>query len=287
MKLLLIDSYIHDKNKNALCKYENLQLTAVSPDNLDNINLNNFDCVYSPSMPINVNKYPNTKFIFGPHFSVFPVTQQMNIIRGKNSVYIQPSEWVVKLWETNPVCSNIKLRHLPFGVDTDKFNDIKPISDRDRVFIYYKSRNPDELKLLCNFLKNRNVSYVIFSYNNRYNEDDYIKYLQNSRYGIWLGRHESQGFALEEALSCNVPLLVWDVKSMNQEYGQSYDNIPGTAIPYWDSRCGESFYTINELENSFNIFVSNLDSYKPREYVMENLSFKKCDEQLTDLINSI
>jgi hypothetical protein len=74
---------------------------------------------------------------------------------------------------------------------------------------------------------------------------------------------------------------------MNQEYGYAYDDIPGTAIPYWDSRCGESFYTINELENSFNIFLSKLESYKPREYVIENLSFKKCDEKLTDLINSI
>ena len=52
----------------------------------------------------------------------------------------------------------------------------------------------------------------------------FFNYLQNSKYGIWLDAHESQGFALQEALSCNVPLLVWNISSMNQEYNSTYNN---------------------------------------------------------------
>ena len=56
----------------------------------------------------------------------------------------------------------------------------------------------------------------------------------------------------------NIPLLVWDVKSMNQEEGYNYPDIPCTTIPYWDETCGEYFYEANELENKYNVFINNL-----------------------------
>ena len=73
---------------------------------------------------------------------------------------------------------------------------------------------------------------------------------------------------------------------MKQEYKSSYPNIYATTIPYWDERCGEFFYNFNELENTFNRFVSKIETYKPREYILENLSIKKCEEKLNDLINN-
>jgi glycosyltransferase involved in cell wall biosynthesis len=255
----------------------------INHTNLDSIDLLEFDVVYSPSQPIDVSKYPNTKFLFGPHFSVFPEKNQMDIIRGKNVVYIQPSDWVVKLWKGFSICQNVKIESLPFGVDTERFKDINPILERDKVFIYFKRRTPNELHFLENFLNSKNISYHIFSYINSYDDN----YLQNSKYGIWLDAHESQGFALEEALSCNVPLLVWNVNSMNQEHGSNYNNIPATTIPYWDERCGEYFYNINEVENIFNLFITKLESYRPREYILEIISIEKCEEKFINIVNDI
>ena len=108
--------------------------------------------------------------------------------------------------------------------------------------------------------------------------------LQNAKYAIWVDAHESQGFAIQEALSCNVPLLVWNTKTMNQEYGSKYSNIHCTTIPYWDQRCGEFFYNINELDETFNLFISKLEIYKPREYILEELSVEKCSERFLELI---
>ena len=65
-------------------------------------------------------------------------------------------------------------------------------------------------------LKNKNIKFEVFDYLNKYPEKKYLKYLQKAKYGIILDAHESQGFAIEEALSCNVPLLVWNVKHMSQ-----------------------------------------------------------------------
>jgi hypothetical protein len=88
-------------------------------------------------------------------------------------------------------------------------------------------------------------------------------------------------------LSCNVPLLVWNVTSLNQEHGSNYPNAPATTIPYWDERCGEYFTDIHQLETTFNKFITNLSEYKPREYILENISIEKCEEKFKNIVNSI
>lgn len=286
MKVLFINLGMHNKNLNALVKY-NIEITHIYNINLEGIDLSKYDVVYSPSQPINVCNYPNTKFIFGPHFSVFPNEYQMQIIQGKNSVYIQPSEWVKNLWYSFSFCKEINIKSLPFGVDTVSFNEIKPITERSQVFIYFKRRLQIELDVIYRFLCNNGYQPVIFDYVKRYNETDYINCLHNAKFGIWLDAHESQGFALQEALACNVPLLVWSVTALNQEAGSNYPEIPAKTNPYWDSRCGESFTNIKEISENFNTFIQNINTYKPREFILENLSIEKCSEQFINLANNM
>ena len=288
VKILYISAGMHFKNHNALINYKSIDFYI--SDNIkiiNSIDLSQFDCVYIPCYPIDINKYPNTKFIFGPHFSVFPENNHMHLItRSSNKViYIQPSEWAANVWKDNPLCRNLIVESLPFGVETRKFIPTKSIHDRKNVFIYYKSRHPKELESLKNFLQNHNIDARIFSYTSKYSEEEFIRYLQDSKFGIWLGRHESQGFALEETLSCNVPLLVWNVTSMNQEYGYNYEDISATSIPYWDNRCGEYFHKLNELSNTYTRFIANLMNYNPREYILENLSMEVCEKKFINLIN--
>ena len=285
MKILYIHDWMHHKNHNSLMNYKNINLHIIKDAKLiNNIDLTQFDCVYSPTTPINVNKFPNIKFIFGPHFSVFPEKRHIDIITGNNVIYIQPSDWVRDFWQESPTCKNIKVASLPFGVDTDKFNEMLSFEKRTSVFLYYKSRSPADLTFMLNFLEKFNINVRVFNCNARYKEEDYINYLHNSRFGIWLDAHESQGFALEEALSCNVPLFVWNITSLSQEYGSNYQDIPATSIPYWDNRCGESFTTTSEIEDKFQKFMDNLTSYKPREYILENLSMNVCENKLINII---
>ena len=249
--------------------------------------LSQFDCVYSSSQSIDVKKYPNIKFIFGPHFSVSPDPRVMDIIKNDNSVYMILSDWVLNFWKNDPNYNNMKLIPLPFGVDTEKFKNIYPISQRNQVFIYFKKRHPQLLNIIESFLTSKNIYYLIFNYDEGYDENLYIHYLKNSKYGIWIGCSESQGFGLQEALSSDVPLFVWNVKSLNELYNQNCPDIPATSIPYWDERCGEYFYNVDELDEKFNLFLSKIDSYKPREYVLENLSMEVCEQKLINLIKNM
>ena len=128
MKILFIKSGIHHKNLHFILNCKQITFHIIDNVNeIQNLDLSEFDVVYSPCQPIDVSKYPNTKFIFGPHFSVFPHQHQMNMIKGKNSIYIQPSEWVRQLWINSPYCADIKINPFSFGVDTYKFNEIKYI----------------------------------------------------------------------------------------------------------------------------------------------------------------
>ena len=178
---------------------------------------------------------------------------------------------------------------LPFGVDTERFTETKPISERSRVFVYCKNRSPVDYDMVFDFLKHYGIEYTVFNYRTRYEEDEYLACLKDAKYGIWIDGHESQGFALQEALSCNIPLLVWNVRSMNQEHGQSYPDIPATSIPYWDARCGEYFYDFPQIDVCFKEFVKNVErnKYRPREYVVENLSIDVCERRFIDVVNMI
>jgi hypothetical protein len=287
MKLLILSGSLHHKNKIGLemilNHIDNTVLTEISWNNRENID--SYDIIYSSSEPIDTSKYPDKKFIFGPHFSVFP-TQKLKQINNvhKNSIYIQPSEWVVELWKNMHASIYLPIKQLPFPVDIFKFSPIDNI-ERSKVFIYFKRRKPDELEFIKNELMKRNIEYRIFDYVKRYDEIEYIKYLQESKFGIILDAHESQGFAIEEALSCNVPLLVWNTKYMSQEHGANYPDIPCTTIPYWDERCGEYFYESHEFEKKFDTFINKLERYEPRKYIEENLSIEKCSEKFLDLLN--
>jgi len=284
MKILLYKNEgSHHKNNNALQKYKNIDFFTINSIN-DVDNLNEYDCLISLCEPINVVNYPNLLFIFGPHFSVFP-DDKLNMIKGKNSYYNNLSDWVLNLWSSYQITNRINLITLPFGVETDKFTEIKPITERNKVFLYYKHRENNELNFLTQFLNSKNIEYHIFSYDGRYNESDYLHYLQESKYGIILDAHESQGFAIQESLSCNVPLFVWNVSSFNQETGTNYPDFPATTIPYWDERCGEFFYNTNEIEDKFQLFLSKLETYNPRQYILETLSMEVCERRLIDFIN--
>lgn len=282
---LLIDIWFHSKNKEGLIemlKYLNYEYKIGT---IDDIKDDKWKVIYNPAEPMDISEYPNKLWLFGPHFSVFPDEKIYKInYKLNNLYYVQPSQWVIDIYGKD---LNINMKVLNFPVNMNKFTEIKPISERNQIIIYYKSRKLEELKFIIDSLSLMNITnFRIFSYNHKYTEEDFLNYIQNCKYGIIIGRHESQGFAIEEMLSCNVPLLVWNVKYMSQEVGSNYPDYKATSIPYWDERCGEYFYNVEEFNDKFKLFINNLDKYKPREFIKETLSVEKCSERLQEIIVS-
>lgn len=282
MKATIIGNY-HHKNLEFLNWFINKNFEHVN-------NINEADIIFSGNQFIDIENYPDKKFIFGPHFSVFPnkIVKRFNNSH-KNGIYIQPSQPSVNTWQKEFSFNSLPMKAMAFGVNTNKFKQLNNIK-KDNIFLYYKDRDPNELVLLKKFLQDQNINYKFFSYMERYTEQDFLSYIQSCKYGIWLGCHESQGFALEESLSCDVPLLVWTVKLRIQQYSMRdvYKNVksPVTSIPYWDNNCGEYFEEENELEETFSKFINNLEKYEPRKFVIENISMEACEKNFLNLIHN-
>ena len=221
------------------------------------------------------------RFIFGPHLSIFPDSKLQQINNKNNSIYIQPSPWARDVWINKGAEKYLPIKSFPFPVETEKFKPTLNKSERKNVFIMFKHRKPEELQFVEKYLKDRSIEFRCFRYNG-YKEDDYVNYLQTCKYGIWIGRHESQGFALEEALSCNVPLLVWSVTNMRQQHGWTgCPDVPGTTIAFWDERCGEYFENKEDFETTYEKFLKQVDNYNPREFIEKTVSVKQCAENFT------
>ena len=283
--LLILNHDYHHKNKKGMemiCEFLNYEIIYGSITDIRFA-----DIVYCPSRPHNASKWPDKKFIFGPHHSIFPEERLLKQINNaNNSVYIQPSPWARDVWINRGAEKYLPIKSFPFPVEIDMFKPTKEKSEKTDVFVMFKHRHPDEMKYIENYMKSKNIPFRSFRYG-AYKQEDYLHYLQTCKYGIWLGRHESQGFALEEALSCDIPLLVWSVTNMRQQHGWSgCPDVPGTTIAFWDERCGEYFEKQEDFEKTYELFLQKLDTYRPREFIENTVSVKQCAENLVHLFET-
>jgi len=168
-------------------------------------------------------------------------------------------------------------------------NEDEPKAKKEALtaFVYYKRRDPRQLEYICSILTARQISYVILKYG-EYTEDYYIDILRKVKYGIWLGSYENQGFALEEALSMNIPLLVWSTRLMKEEFPPcpEYENVKTTmtSIPYWSNSCGDFFYEKSEFVGKLDHFLSRIESFSPRRFIVDHLSLLPIMKNLDDII---
>ena len=51
--------------------------------------------------------------------------------------------------------------------------------------------------------------------------------------------------------------------------------------------CKIKEFSPDYLEEKFKSFVSKLDQYKPRDFIIENLSIEKCEDKLLEVIDKI
>ncbi len=285
MKILFIPNAHGKILKNMRLGFEKIGANVIYKNNPTDQDIRSSELVYSAMNSLPIQNYPCTLFIFGPNFCVFPEPKVVFNNVHKNAIYIQPSAWAVQVWRDLKYDS-LPLYAYPVGVDTELFKPTQNISKRDCVFIYVKRRRTEELQLLQKHFPDAKI----FTYGG-YSESDYLAFLQKAKFGVWLAAHESEGFALLEALSCNVPLLVWSVTKMSQEIGhpERYNTIktPVTTVPYWESRCGEVFHDSQELNNVKERFLENTANYKPREYILENLTVEKAAENFMALAKNI
>jgi hypothetical protein len=51
--------------------------------------------------------------------------------------------------------------------------------------------------------------------------------------------------------------------------------IPASSVPFFSTECGDRFADLSQLEQALDRFLINMSSYKPRKYVLDNLSWQQ------------
>tara|TARA_B100000963_G_scaffold359941_1_gene388855 strand:- start:889 stop:1749 length:861 start_codon:yes stop_codon:yes gene_type:complete len=190
---------------------------------------------------------------------------------------IAPSQWVKDKFEDKFNLPSDKVAVWPVGIQS--FNNVRNIEFD--CLIYHKSRTLNELNQVKNFLEEKNLSYHLLKYGS-YDEQQFRDLANRAKFAFIIDDTESQGIAIQEMMSLGVPLFVWDVKEWTY-MGEKY-TVPATSVPYWDERCGEKFYTIQEMGETFDKFYARINDYDPKAYVKENLSFESSVKTLLDIL---
>jgi len=216
--------------------------------------------------------------IIGPQVWMFDGYGQF-LIENQNyyKKIIAPSEWVKNKFITKFNLPEDKLAVWPVGIE--EFDNIRePNYD---CLIYFKRRDQSELDAVKKFLNSNGLSYRMVEYGT-YGEDGFKQLVNSAKFCFLINGTESQGIAVQEIMSMGVPIIAWDIKEWLDQ-GESY-RVPATSIPYWDERCGEVFFNIDDLEVTFSKFYATLDQYDPKAFIKDNLSFECSVKTLLDIL---
>ena len=216
--------------------------------------------------------------IIGPQVWMFDGYGQF-LIENQNyyKKIIAPSEWVKNKFITKFNLPEDKLSVWPVGIE-EFDNNREPNYD---CLIYFKRRDQSELDTVKKFLVNNGLSYRMVEYGT-YGEDGFKQLVNSAKFCFLINGTESQGIAVQEIMSMGVPIIAWDIKEWLDQ-GEAY-RVPATSIPYWDERCGEVFFNIDDLEVTFSKFYATLDQYNPKAFIKDNLSFECSVKILLDIL---
>lgn len=297
MKFYICFPGAHHKNVESIRK----MLTKQNVDFVERSDLNDlndsYDVVMSSSSFFPPESFPQKcKVIFGPQFFVFPDNPshplRTHIYNPEKFYYNTLSDWNQITHKNFWNDSTMNIVPIPFGIDTDSILPLNDIEKRNKVLIYFKHRHPNDLHyILNNIPKDENI--ILFNYGS-YSDIDYKKALQETKFVIWIGSHESQGFAFQECMAMNIPILLWDVKSMYDEFMggrhsfQEYKNrgyeLKATTANVWSEKCGIKFQDKEDFIKSFEIMNKDWTSFNPRKDIEENVSLDRAYHNLLKTI---
>lgn len=220
------------------------------------------------------------KLFAGPNLVVR--SNEFNNILGSKEidVCIVPSQWVKKAYlEDLPVLKN-RIAVWAAGVD-EKYWSQRSAGDNSRkVLVYWKTERQSFVEEVEHILKKNSWSPVRIIYNS-YKQENFKKNLSECKFAVFVSRSESQGIALLEAWAMDIPTLVWDPGQLCAR-GKVYNQV--SSCPYLNNKLGLRWKTIEEFENMVVQFLTGFYKFRPRKWILENMTDKISARKLLSII---
>lgn len=204
-----------------------------------------------------------------------------------------PGEWMRKMFES---AYGNKVLAWPTGIDTEFWSPEKVAGTKKYDFLIYdkirwkhEKYQADLIDPIKKILAAHALSYHVITYG-YYDHSEMVEKLKSSKAALFLCEHETQGFAYQQILSTNTPILAWDRGGFWQDpyyYPVKVKYQPVSSVPYWDERCGVKFNGVENFEERLKDFTAKLESFNPRAYILENLTLEKCAEHYVKIFNEV
>lgn len=206
--------------------------------------------------------------------------------------FLVPGEWMRKMCV--PYYGD-KVLAWPAGIDTHYWSP-EPATEKITDFLIYDKRRwaekQDEdvlLNTITQCLDGKHLNYQFITYGS-YTQPELKSKLDRAKAVIFLCTHETQGQAYQQMLSTNTPILAWDRGGYWQDpayYPHRVKYQPVSSVPYWDERCGLKFADLAEFPAQLDAFMVQLDSFEPRQYILEHLTLEKSAEMYCAIVEQL
>ncbi len=205
--------------------------------------------------------------------------------------FLVPGEWMRQMCQ--PYYGD-KVIAWPVGIDTvswQAFNNGKNIDFLiyDKIRWQYQKQGSALIGPLINLLDEKKLTHQFIKYGG-YTHEELLSKLKVSKAVIFLCEHETQGLAYQQILATNTPVLAWDRGGYWQDPYYYPDKVvygPVSSVPYWDERCGMKFKSADDFNDQLMRFLTRIQEFKPREYIMENLTLEKCAEKYLKIYQEV
>ena len=220
----------------------------------------------------------------GPVNALFPDDSDGIIQLPEIDVLIVPSEWTINLYHDAPALPP-KCRICPCGVDERTWAPSGRTKDRTAV-VYWKSgdeRFCEDVEAMVRRsgleplrVRSRHGEHNIFT------PETLRAMLDRSVLAVFLSTFETQGIALAEAWSMNVPTVVWDPQGDAEWRGRHFKS--DSSAPYLTPATGIATRDGAGIEPAIRQALATLGGFRPREWVLENMTDAICSRTLYELI---
>jgi hypothetical protein len=202
----------------------------------------------------------------GPNLVVGPLEQGGLLTAPEIDRCIVPSQWVADFYAKEAPSLASRLKIWPAGIDTRRWAASGKARAHFLVYNKYQDAMAQEIQsqLALRGLPSKTIIY------GDYTQSEYKSLLDSAIALVWLSRSESQGLALMEAMSMNVPVLAWNCgtwSNFSHELGREFAG-PASSAPWFDERCGVRFSGMADFPEALADLRVRLDRFAPREFLI-------------------
>jgi hypothetical protein len=218
--------------------------------------------------------------VAGPVNALFPSDRDGILRRPEIDRLIVPSDWVLRLYRDEPALL-AKTSVCPAGVDPQEWTPSAPVANR--VVVYWKTDDEPFCAAVERIVKRSGREPVRIRYG-AYSRGDFRAALDGAAAAVFLSRFETQGLALAEAWSMNVPTAVWNPCADAEWMGRPFQS--ESSCPYLTPATGVAWRALEELGDALGVLTRERAECQPRQWVLDNMTDAVCARRLFGIIQT-